>query len=312
MCHKNYKNQHMKKLLLPVVMVILFASVHAQEIMPLYASVIPNSKPAENQEKSEIKDGVLIVSKISIPTLTIFLPPPSTANGTAVIICPGGGYYVAAMAHEGTDVAKLFTSMGIAAFVLKYRIPEERTMVNTAIGPLQDAQQAMIIVRSNAKKWNINTSRIGIMGFSAGGHLASTLGTHYKNVLVNNPGNISVYPNFMILVYPFITGDTLVNKKGSMEKLLGKNAPQELIDSYSNEKQVTPETAPTFITQSTDDGLIMNSVVFYQALVKNKVPAEMHLYQNGGHGYGMNNKTTSDKWIDRCLAWMDTNGWLKK
>jgi acetyl esterase/lipase len=303
----------MKKISFSMVFTILFASAHAQEIMPLYSSAIPNSKPAENQEKSETKDGVLIVSKISIPTLTIFLPPASIANGTAVIICPGGGYYVAAMAHEGTDVAKLFNTMGVTAFVLKYRIPEERTMINTAIGPLQDAQQAMIIVRGNAKKWNINPNRIGIMGFSAGGHLASTLGTHYKNVLVNNPSGVSVYPNFMILVYPFITGDTLVNKKGSMEKLLGKDAPQSLTDDYSNEKQVTAETAPSFITQSTDDGLnVSNSIVFYQALIKNKVPAELHLYQNGGHGYGMNNKTTKDKWIDRCFAWMDANGWLKK
>lgn len=303
----------MKKLLLLFLPLVLFIAVYAQESMPLYTSAIPNSKPAENQEKTETRDGVLIVSKISVPTLTVFLPPASTANGTAVIICPGGGYYVNAMAHEGTDVARLFNTMGIAAFVLKYRIPEERTMENTAIGPLQDAQQSMIIVRSNAKKWNINPGRIGIMGFSAGGHLASTLGTHYKTVLVPNPGNISVYPNFMILVYPLITGDTLVNKKGSLEKLLGKDASQELIDDYSNEKQVTAETPPSFITQSTDDGLnVLNSLVFYQALVKNKVPAELHLYQNGGHGYGMNNKTTRDKWTDRCLAWMNANGWLKK
>jgi acetyl esterase/lipase len=303
----------MKKILMLFVFATVFAFANAQEVLPLYPSVIPNSKSAENQEKSETKDGVLIISKISIPALTVFLPPASIANGTAVIICPGGGYYVNAYAHEGTDVAKLFNTIGVAAFVLKYRIPEERTMINTAFGPLQDAQQAMIIVRSNAKKWNINTGRIGIMGFSAGGHLAATLGTHYKNVLVNNPDNTSVYPNFMILVYPFITGDTLVNRKGSMDKLLGKDAPQSLIDDYSNEKQVTAETAPSFITQSTDDGLnVLNSIVFYQALIKNKVPAELHLYQNGGHGYGMNNKTTKDKWIDRCLAWMDANGWLKK
>ena len=217
------------------------------------------------------------------------------------------------MAHEGTDVAKMFAANGVAAFVLKYRIPEERTMINTAIGPLQDAQQAMIIVRSNAQKWNINTNRIGIMGFSAGGHLASTLGTHYKNLLVSNPGNTSIYPNFMILVYAVITGDSMINKHGSVEKLVGKNAPQSLTDDYSNEKQVTAETPPSFITQSTDDPVgVLNSVIFYEALLKNKVPAELHLYQNGGHGYGMNNKTTSDKWADRCLAWMTANGWMKK
>ena len=303
----------MKYILLPAYFIILFSAIHAQEIMPLYTSAIPNSKPAENQEKSEVKDGILIISEISVPTLTVFLPPVLKANGTAVIICPGGGYYVNAMAHEGTDVAKMFAANGVAAFVLKYRIPEERTMINTAIGPLQDAQQAMIIVRSNAQKWNINTNRIGILGFSAGGHLASALGTHYKNVLVSNPVNTSVYPNFMILVYPVITGDSMINKHGSVEKLVGKNAPQSLTDDYSNEKQVTAETPPSFITQSTDDPVgVLNSVIFYEALLKNKVPAELHLYQNGGHGYGMNNKTTSDKWADRCLAWMTANGWMKK
>ncbi|MEP7277872.1 MAG: alpha/beta hydrolase [Bacteroidota bacterium] len=303
----------MKNILSWCAACILFSAARSQQVLPLYTSVIPNSKPAENLEKSETKGGVLIISRISIPTLTVYLPQPAESNGTAVIICPGGGYYVNAMANEGTDVARLLAARGVAAFVLKYRIPEERTMMNTAIGPLQDAQQAMILVRGNAKKWNINPGRIGIMGFSAGGHLASTLGTHYKKILVDNPGSVSVAPNFMILVYPLITGDSLVNKKGSLDKLLGNRAPQELVDDFSNEKQVTPATAPTFITQSTDDGLnVLNSIVFYEALVKNKVPAELHLYQNGGHGYGMNNKTTRDKWMDRCLAWMDANGWLKK
>ncbi len=303
----------MKYILLFTCFIIFSGTLRAQEIIPLYTSAIPNSKPAEDQEKSELKDGILIISKISVPTLTVFLPPALKANGTAVIICPGGGYYVNAMAHEGTDVAKMFAANGVAAFVLKYRIPETRTMINTAIGPLQDAQQAIIIVKSNAKKWNINTNKVGIMGFSAGGHLASTLGTHYKNVLVNNPAGENVCPNFMILVYPVITGDSMINKHGSVEKLVGKDAPQSLINEYSNEQQVTAETPPSFITQSTDDPVgVLNSVIFYEALVKNKVPVEMHLYQTGGHGYGMNNKTTNDKWTDRCLAWMASNGWMKK
>lgn len=302
------------KFLLLICLTIGTTKTFGQQTMPLYDGAIPNSKIAANEEvASTDKDGNVIISKISIPTLTIFLPPAGTANGTAVIICPGGGYYVNAFKHEGTDVANKFNEQGVAAFVLKYRIPDERTMINTSIGPLQDVQQAMIIVRSHAKEWHIDINKTGVMGFSAGGHLASTLGTHFKNVLVANPLNLSVRPDFMILAYPLISTDTAINKKGSLDKLTGKGAGMELIKSFSNETQVTSATPPTFLVQATNDGLsVINSIVFYQALLKNKVPVEMHLYQAGGHGYGMNNKTTKDKWMERCINWMDANGWLKK
>ena len=302
------------KFLLLICLIIGIAKTFGQQTMLLYNGAIPNSKIAANEEETSTdKGGNVIISKISIPTLTIFLPPAGTANGTAVIICPGGGYYVNAFKHEGTDVAKKFNEQGVAAFVLKYRIPDERTMVNTSIGPLQDVQQAMIIVRSHAKEWHIDLNKTGVMGFSAGGHLASTLGTHFKNVLVANPLNLSVKPDFMILAYPLISTDTAINKKGSLDKLTGKNAGMELINGFSNETQVTSATPPTFLVQATNDDLsVINSIVFYQALLKNKVPAEMHLYQAGGHGYGMNNKTTKDKWMERCINWMDANGWLKK
>ena len=301
------------KLLTVVMLLLCFADGFGQQVMPLYTGVIPNSKPAANEETTGAdKEGRVIISKISIPTLTIFLPPAGKANGTAVIICPGGGYWVNAYKHEGTDVAKRFNEMGVAAFVLKYRLPSDRIMENTSIGPLQDAQQAIIIVRSKATEWHIDVNKVGILGFSAGGHLASTLGTHYKNVLVPNPLNISVRPDFMILGYPQITADTTINKKGSMDNLVGKNADPELLRSFSNETQVTADTPPTFIVQATDDGLsVKNSVAFYSALLKNKVPVEMHLYQAGGHGFGLNNTTTKDDWMERCKNWMDANGWLK-
>ncbi len=288
-------------------------NTYAQQVIPLYPGAIPNSKPASNEETvGADKEGRVIISKISIPTLTIFLPDADKANGTAVIICPGGGYWVNAYKHEGTDVAKRFNEMGVAAFVLKYRLPSDRIMETTSIGPLQDAQQAMILVRSNAKEWHIDVNKVGILGFSAGGHLASTLATHFKNVLVANPLKLSVRPDFLILGYPQITADTTISRKGSMDNLLGKNASAELLTSFSNETQVTAETPPTFIVQATNDGLIRNSLAFYQALIKNKVPAEMHLYQGGGHGFGLNNTTTKDDWMERCKNWMDANGWLNR
>jgi acetyl esterase/lipase len=304
----------MKKIVGLLLLLKGFSFSYSQKVIPLYKDSIPDSKPGTNLEKTTIeKDGVVIVRDISIPTLAIFLPSKNIANGTAVIICPGGGYWVNAIKHEGTDVAKEFVKKGVAAFVLKYRIPDERTMVNTGIGPLQDIEQAMLLVRSHTKEWNIDVNKVGVMGFSAGGHLASTLGTHYNNVVISNLDKISLRPDFMILVYPVITTDTLINKRPLFEKLLGKNADEKLMQEYSNEKRVTSETPPAFITQSTDDEYsVMNSVVFYEALIRNKAKAELHLYQGGGHGYGMNNKTTKDKWMERCFNWMDSNGWLKK
>ncbi|HPM30733.1 MAG TPA: alpha/beta hydrolase [Chryseolinea sp.] len=284
----------------------------AQTIIPLYADNIPNSKPAPNEEVTEVKDGIMRISKISIPTLTIFLPPTDKANGTAVVICPGGGYWINASSHEGTDVAKKFNEMGVTAFVVKYRIPNDATMPNKEIGPLQDAQQAMKIVRERAKEWNINPDRIGIMGFSAGGHLASTAGTHFNSVVIPNEKNTSVRPDFMILIYPVISFQESITHMGSRDQLIGKQPPAEKIKLYSNELQVTSQTPPTFLVHASDDGAVQseNSIVFYQALLKNNVGAEMHLYQKGGHGFGMVNKTTDQLWMEDCKSWLKSNGWL--
>ncbi len=284
----------------------------AQAIIPLYTSEIPNCKAAPDEETTEQRDGITIVSKISKPTLSLFLPTKEKANGTAVVICPGGGYWVNAISHEGTDVGKKFNEMGVAAFVLKYRIPNDATMVNREIGPLQDAQQAIKTVREHAKEWNIDVNRIGIMGFSAGGHLASTAGTHFETAVIPNPGNINLCPDFMILIYPVISFNDKIAHQGSREQLIGKQPTPEKITYYSNEFQVTAKTPPTFLVHASDDQAVSssNSVVFYESLLKNKVPAELHIYQKGGHGFGMNNKTTDDQWIDRCKNWMKSTGLL--
>ncbi|HRP56226.1 alpha/beta hydrolase [Agriterribacter sp.] len=282
--------------------------------MPLYPeNKVPGNLPGPDEEKSESNGGILRISKIKTPTLTAYLPPADKANGTAVIICPGGGYSIVAIDHEGFKVAEKFNEMGVAAFVLKYRIPDKKNQTDPSITPLQDAQQAILTVRANAEKWNIDPSRIGIMGFSAGGHLASTAGTHFEHSLINNPAQISVRPDFMILIYPVISADIAITHSGSFKNLLGANPSAEQLNLYSNEKQVTAKTPPSFLVHASDDGGVSanNSIVFYQALLKNKIPAELHIYQNGGHGFGMHNATTKDEWMERCKNWLVKNGWLK-
>ncbi len=284
--------------------------VNAQTI-PLYPGEIPNSKAVPDEEKTSERNGITIVEKISRPTLSIYQPDPTKANGTAVIICPGGGYWVNAITHEGTDVARSFNEMGVTAFVLKYRIPGD-AMVNRELGPLQDVQQAIRVVRENAATYKIDPARIGVMGFSAGGHLAATAGTHFNNKIIQT--NVSLRPDFLVLIYPVISFDDSVGHTGSRDQLIGKNPSPEKINLFSNEKRVTSETPPTFLVHASDDGGVspQNSVIFYTNLVKNKVPAELHIYQKGGHGFGMNNPTTSDKWMERLRNWMDANGWLTK
>ena len=293
---------------LAFLLALSFVSVPslAQTSIPLYKDSIPNSIAGVDEETSIInKDSVLIISKVSRPTLTIYLPPKEKQTGAAVIICPGGGYWVLAAGHEGADVARRFNEMGIAAFVLKYRIPNEKTMVNKEIGALQDAQRAIQVVRENAKEWGINKKAIGIMGFSAGGHLASTAGTHFKTAYINNPKNTSLRPDFMVLVYPVISFTEAIGSKSSGEQLLGKNPSPAKIEEYSNEMQVTKKTPPAFLVHAKDDGVkVENSLAFAAALKKKKVPVSMHIYEKGGHGYGMHNKTSDILWMDLVEKWM--------
>lgn len=283
----------------------------AQEVLKLYPTGIPNEIPGPDTEKRS-DDGVVRISNISIPTLAVYLPPKEKANGIAVVICPGGGYGINAIRHEGTDVAEQLNKAGIAAFVLKYRLPSDKTMKDKAIGPLQDAQQAIRIVRQRAREWNVNPSKIGIAGFSAGGHLASTAGTHFQKVLIDNPENISVRPDFMILLYPVISFQDDIGHKGSRTNLIGPSPGKELIDLYSNELQVTRETPPSFIVHAGDDAAVKveNSLRFYEALNHNGVPAELFVYPKGGHGFGLVNPTSPDRWMDRCLDWMKSNAWF--
>lgn len=301
----------MKNQTLTILFLLLTIQAMTQTAINLYDK-IPNSKPFSGEEKWEEGGGIMRVSNISKPTLMPFLPAKEKANGTAVIICPGGGYWINAISHEGTDVAKKFNERGIAAFVLKYRIPNEASMENKEIGPLQDAQRAIQMVRERAKEWNIDGNKIGIMGFSAGGHLASTAGTHFNTAQITNGANISLRPDFMILIYPVISFQASIGHLGSRDQLVGKDPSKEKVDFYSNELQVTAATPPAFLVHASDDGAVKseNSILFYQSLIRNNIPAELHIYQKGGHGFGMNNKTTSDNWTERLANWMKGNGWL--
>jgi acetyl esterase/lipase len=285
----------------------IHGNLFSQTTIPLYTGSIPNAKETADEETGQyIEDSVYNISKISNPTLTIYLPPKEKATGTAVIVCPGGGYWVVSVHHEGVDVAKRFNEMGIAAFVLKYRLPDEKYMTNKEVVPVQDAQRAIQFVRSNANKFHINKDRVGILGFSAGGHLAATAGTHFKTSYISNKKKINLRPDFMILVYPVISFTDSIGHIGSRDRLIGKNPTEEKIKQYSNELQVTPETPPAFLIHAKDDdGVpVENSLTFAAALKRNKVPVEVYLYEKGGHGFGMNNKTSKVKWIELAEQWI--------
>ena len=293
------------------VQVLLCGSSYAQLTIPLYDK-IPNSIPTVNNETSATTNGILRIKDVSVPTMTMYKAGHPSPRKAAVIICPGGGYGILAASHEGSDVARVFNSWGITAFVLKYRLPDDSIMINKETGPLQDAQRALQLVRQNAKQWDIDPARIGIMGFSAGGHLAATASTHFNKPVIDNPGNISLRPDFSLLIYPVISFTDSLTHMGSRNNLIGKDASPEKIKEYSNELLVNEQTPPAFLVHAIDDGGVKkgNSVQYYEALQRNKVPAEIHLYPQGGHGFGMNNKTTSDSWMERLKSWFKANQYL--
>ena len=248
------------------------------------------------------------------PTVTIYPAPAEIANGASVVICPGGAYVMLAMDHEGYQVAEWLNSIGVTAFVLKYRLaPRYRHPV-----PLLDAQRAIRFVRANVRRWNLDAARIGILGFSAGGHLASTAGTHYDggNPNAEDPiDRVSSRPDFMILVYPVISFTTAYVHSFSQKMLIGENPSPELIENLSNEKQVDRDTPPTFLMHTSRDTGVPaeNSILFYMALHRAGVPAEMHVYEPGRHGFGLAPQDPAlSAWKDRCRDWLWNRGLLFK
>ncbi len=275
----------------------------------LWQKDIPNFKASDEVETRDTS-GIVRIGKVQNPEIEVFLPSKQNATGDAVIICPGGGYHILAYDWEGSDIAKYFNSKGIAAIVLKYRLPSTSSSIELRLSPLLDAQRAMRMVRHNATGWNIKPDRIGIMGFSAGGHLASTLSTHFDagDPNAKDPiDRLSCRPDFSVLIYPVITFSSDFQHSGSKEALLGKNADPELIKYYSNELQVTELTPPAILIHSNDDQAVPveNSLAYFAALRKNKVSASLHIYPYGGHGFSLAiGKGYLSTWPDRVVEWI--------
>ncbi len=254
--------------------------------------------------------GALGTHATDIPTLTVHLADPDKATGAAVIICPGGGYGALMMSYEGNDIAAWLNQYGIAGIVLKYRVSPNRHP-----SPMLDGQRAVRWVRANTEKLNLKADRIGIMGFSAGGHLASTVGTHFDtgNAKSDDPiERVSCRPDFMVLVYPVITMGAKTHV-GSRENLLGKTPSDADIALLSNETQVTPQTPPTFLAHSKKDSAVpvADSEMFYAALQANKVPAEFLELETGDHGLGCGHGPEWEMWLAHCLAWLQGRGLAK-
>lgn len=303
------------KLFLLILIFAYFTDMKGQNSsVPLYKDVIPNSKDNGGKEKIEIQD-ITVISNVQVPCIDVYLPAKRFATGQAVVICPGGGYWILAWDLEGTDIAKYFSSIGVAAIVLKYRLPTYGNTIEPYKVPLMDAQRAMRLVRYNASKWNINPQKIGIMGFSAGGHLASTLGTHFDYGNKTSPDSIeriSCRPDFMVLMYPVISFTDSCTHTGSRDALLGKNPDKELVKYYSNELQVKKDTPPAFLVHADNDtGVpVENTLLMYKALRANKIPAELHILSEGEHGFGLGTGNDHiNSWTNSLKLWLN---WLNK
>lgn len=280
---------------------------------PLYPGDIPGAIAAPDEEK--LRDPAHpwpFYMDISRPTITAYRPARQDPKRTAVIILPGGGYSGVSILKEGYDVARAFNEMGVTAFVVKYRTPSDKHMKDKRVGPLQDAQQAIATVRRDAAKWQIDPARIGLIGFSAGGHLAASAGTLFKTPVLPEWKSADVRPDFLMLIYPVITFTDASVHWGSRRKLLGDAPSREDMERFSTELAVSDETPPTFLVHAADDATVpvANSIRFFEALQARKIPAQLMIYPAGGHGYGLNNATTGDRWIERCRQWLQSQGWI--
>jgi acetyl esterase/lipase len=293
----------MKQTVLLLIVFFMSSPLFAQDKV---LKVWPNGAPNHNgmDEPEEKFEGVR-VRNVSEAEMYVYLPEKEKNTGAAVVICPGGGYWIEAMDHEGYQMAEWLQERGVAGIVLKYRLPYGHHEI-----PSGDARQAMRIARNNAKEWGIDSEKIGIAGSSAGGHLASTVGTRfdYGNPKSDDPlEKISSRPDFMLLLYPVITFREEFGHMGSRKNLIGEGNDWKLVEKYSNELHVSPETPPTFLVLADDDKSVVprNSVEFYLALKENNIPAEMHIFAEGGHGFGMNKKNLPvDQWPELFLNWL--------
>ena len=301
----------LRSILTVFVFILSWQTVSAQEFIPLWdKDKTPNSKGVKLEDKIANER----VFQVGTPGMYAFFPSLQENKGAAVIICPGGGYERLAYIISGTQLAKWFNSMGVSAFVLKYRLPNSPDLKERQIAPLQDAQRALRIVRSNAEKWSIKPEKIGVIGTSAGGHLAATLGTSTEDVSAIGDAldKIAFDPNFIILVSPVISMGIYAHA-GSRKNLLGENPSKDSIEKYSAELQVKSTTPPTFIVHAFDDKAVSvrNSLMFYEALLDKTVSASIHIFPQGGHAIALrNNPGSTDQWTNLCEMWLVEMGFI--
>ena len=295
-----------------LALLFTLTSLVSAQYQPLWPGEAPGAKqPAAGTETSNAEGHL---SNIEIPQYQVYLPEKSKATGAAVVILPGGGYAIVAIQHEGHELAKWFADRGIAGIVVKYRVSGNPAMGYQFPVPLLDARRAIRTTRAKAAEWEIDPKKIGIMGFSAGGHLASLATTRFNDEFPEFEGKDAIdqqsaRPDFSILIYPVISMDSTLGHGGSRRNLLGDKATQEQIDKYSTDKAVTPQTPPVFLLSTSDDFVdCRNSLNFAAACKANKVPVSLHLFESGGHGYGLHGKGDLEKWPELLESWLKTKG----
>lgn len=289
-----------------VLMIAISHSLSAQvQTLPLYDGAAAHTR--KQLEQDQLGEGGR-VTQVAIPQLIIYHPEKEKANQMAIMICPGGGYGLLAIQHEGHDIAKWYSEQGYVAAVLKYRLPQEELVDNSWEVPLTDAKEGLKKLRENAGDWNIDPAKVGVLGFSAGGHLASSVSVHGEA----NEGKVSSRPDFSILIYPVISMDPAITHQGSRKNLLGEKLGTEWEDFFSNEKQVNQHTPPAFLAHSWDDKAVPveNAMRYAKALNEAGVQVEAHFFEKGGHGYGMGNKEmhgNAATWIILSHQWIQDN-----
>jgi acetyl esterase/lipase len=281
------------------------AAALAQTEVNLYTGTPPGNLSTINREERVMTDvGRPALRKVTVPSVTYFKPAGSNPSRTAVLICPGGGYHRLSIFDGGYDVAQEFAKAGVHAFVLKYRTYTDSAYTNFETLPFRDMQQAYQLIRQQANQYNIDTTRIGILGFSAGGHLAAMASTPTYRLRLA----------FNILVYPVISfADSLVAKRlQSRRMLFGKTITEAQKRAYSPEQFIAPNHPPSYLIHAMDDStsLVNNSVVYYQALIARRIPAQLHIYQKGGHGFALYNKEENDYWLPSVLKWLRLNRFI--
>ncbi|UCS94915.1 alpha/beta hydrolase [Echinicola marina] len=286
-----------------LLMVIPFLGYAQQETFPLYSKEAPNTKAL--LEKDVIGNGGRI-ERVAVPQITVYRPQKTASNGKAILICPGGGYGIIAIQHEGHQIARWYSDRGYTAAVLKYRLPEEDLLNESWEVPLMDAEEGIRFLRKRAKKWHYDSDKIGVLGFSAGGHLASSVSVHNHAAEGKEP---SSRPDFSVLIYPVISMDTSVTHQGSRRNLLGEKLNTDLENYFSNETQINHTTPPAFLVHSWDDTAVPpeNSIRYAKALNQKGIKCELHLFEKGGHGYGRGNIEShgnASTWLEMSDQWI--------